>query len=322
MLVALSVALFASVETRIASGQYSLVFADPEGWRKFFYDMGQQLFVAIILGAMVYEIIERSAAKRMAEKEEGAFRSTLAAGIQSAFSTFYDEGLIAKITDSLFATPFIRRNFSVTYRLAPLKKFPDFCALEMGFSFDLHNAGKVTATHPVNAMVSSTFANYIMDTKPCPKILNCSIDDKALSDKQLESLNRKLSPDRSVTTVEIGKYVLNPGEKLSVKCTILSFKRICDSETFRGNFPSADAEISVKNDTNRNLAVGISPIGDYDLPDLEIDRLDRLRFRSKTDDAMLPHFGWVVFWNDRDRFSKNACAQDVPTTDPASRLIV
>ena len=297
---AIPLVLAAILSLKVDFEASTFAFAEPAGFAKFLYDLCQQLFVAVILSAAIYEALEVAYAKRMAKMEEDAFKRTFAQGISSAFSTFYDDGIIKKLTDSVFASPLVREDFKVDYELADLEDFEGHCVFDTTYTYALRNAGTMASVYSIQSLISSNFAAYELDDKPCPEIVELEIAGKPVTPAQLEKLNKALDANLDTTRLDAGKRIIEPNATLHIKWKIRTHKQTCDSETFRSHFPACDLHITFKNNSSKAIKAAVSAIGDYALPSLSLGAHGV--YHSECKEATLPYYGWVLFWNDTKRF--------------------
>jgi hypothetical protein len=285
------------------NGTVIYTYVAPTGNQKFFQDILFSLASAVIVSSFVFELIERLHKKRMNRAENETFGKTISNAVRSAFSSFYDEKLIRKVTETVFGSPFVRDGFKVTYTLEDYSDLKGVFLFRTHYEFKVKNSGRTASVLPMVSMISNKFAAYKdLQDRPQPEIVSYSLGKKEKNSEEILKINEKIEENKHTTKILISEVSLKSEESISVSSEMISYKFFSDSETFRMTYPASDIEIVISNKTSCNLEFGISPIGDYDLSELSISSGDRSRFFCSTDDVLLPNNGWVLYWYDLNAF--------------------
>ena len=276
-----------------------LSYTEPVGSFKFAQDVSLQASIAFLIALAVYEITERIYQKQKAEAQAEASSKVAQAATETMLGVFFDAQTLKAVMGTIFSSPIVRDRLSMHYEFENHPRSDKLVRLIVTTDYVLRNASASAQDAAVKLIVSNMMADHPDD--PCfekSRILSISIDGKDLPSSRIDRLNHQIKPSDRVCRLEVEKKSLSPGKSRRVLTEIETLKLVNDSEVMQLVYPTRNVEVTVQNNTDKDLCMNMNGIYPLAFPEAEKVSQAKKKLRWTPDGVFLNHNGWVLYWMD------------------------
>jgi hypothetical protein len=301
-----------------ALGDWSYVQAT--GPMHFLQGLFNDIAVAILIAIVVFQFVERShraqAAKDRAEVEKRLENSRAEAQaridrerdeaqnrsfvtmFRRAFGSFFSDEMIQESIDAVFSKTLLRRRFEIEYNFERHPMSRRILRLHIIVEFEIENVSEISQEYDINLMVPNIMASYRNDPlREPPVLLSAGIDDRDLTDAQIEQANSAINIDEHNSILHLGKARISPHKTLKVRTETRVLKSACGAENMKFYLPTKNVKVRVAS-KEKDLVIDIMGVGGQPFPEKRFSVKDQTRWCWDTSHLFLPENGWVLYWND------------------------
>ncbi|WP_447753313.1 hypothetical protein [Sphingopyxis fribergensis] len=283
---------------------FSATYSVPGGASKTLQEVVFQIAIALGLAVIVGEIVERSYRRRF---EEGSKTSLL----KGVLGQFFDEAHIREAEEALLGHVFLRSKCEVQYRFSKHPDSDSLIWLDVITDYIVTNKHLGVQIFDPKLRIPHIFAHYPHDPiQALPELLSASIALKDggdgggdLEEFQLKTLNEVAQLEAATRGLDHFIFPLGrlevPRDGSAVVSTHHRMPKLrIDTEVMLLNYPSDQVTIKIFNEVGSHLLIEMRPIHhkDFSKPKRVGKRPNEWKYQPKA--LMLPHNGWILYWND------------------------
>lgn len=273
-------------------------YLTPTGFRGLAQEALFDLAIAIALAIVVFQLVERAHRKRIDQERLQAANHSFVSMFRKAFGSFFSDDMIQESIDALFSKVLLRKRFEIEYNFERHPQSSQILRLHIIVEYEIENISEISQPYDIKLMMPNIMASYRNDPlREPPTLLSASIDNRVLSDMDIEKANASINIDDHNSVLLLDRVTVAPRKTLKVHTETRVLKSACGAETMRFYLPTKNVKVKVIN-KDKDIEIDIKGIGSKDFPDKKFAVKDQSRWSWDTSHLFLPENGWVLYWND------------------------